>query len=511
MLDSIVFRIHNLQKHEALVKFLDRSGIQGSGISGKTFDNPESAFDTFQRKIHMKQMFHDYESGKHRDFVYRNHLPSYHNDIAYSINYDREFIEFNFSIPKYLYGTNVFQFVPHYFDKGFNESRFKSIEKLKDTIYDDLRAFLDWFFKKELNDLVNRYYVQIFRLDICYNKIFNTKQDAVLYLNDLKRIKKKFIRHNVDDLRVYHTTIYYASKSSGYTLKVYHKGTEFEINDKGKLKKAGWDLSQLEKVQALADRSLRYELEIKPKYMSNLFSRYIFRKDHDEWKRGLKYYRGILSNGYVTIKKQKLTLGELDKFRKKCYRYGKFYDGKVWHFYLESDSAIKLTTTVAKMEFEHSKFTFEREQRFTRELFTKMIKSFLDFKKEFTVNSRNPFDQFLNDIGVTKQPLEKQEKYFKDWLFVHKGINLKKISYRNVFRMSQRLKVESWGVIQDSNEFGRSSFFAIKKLFKQLGFDNPSSVMVVVPDELNGAFHDYHNAVQSIITNHYFKRFIRPF
>ncbi len=508
MIDSIVFRIHNLQVHQPLVKFLDRSGLQGTGISGKQYDDPVAASEMFQRKIHMKQIFVDYESGKTRYFAYRGWLPSHHYDLAYAINYDRDFIEFNFSIPKYLYGTNVFQFVRHYYDKGFADTRFLDLDKLKDFVYDDLRAFLNWFFSKELNSLVNQYYVQLFRLDLCYNKIFNTPQDAKIYLADLLRIKKKYSRRDSSNLSSHYDSIYVVTPD--YTFKVYPKGDEFRKHDKTKLLKI-WDSQLLEKVEALADRMLRYELEVKPKLMSQLFNRFIFRKDQDEWKLGLKYYRGILSNGYVTINKKKLTLGELDKFRKKCYRYAKFYDGKVWHFYLESDSAIRLISEKALHEFQTGKYTFEREQRFSLKLFRRMASKFLDYKKEFTVDSRNPFDQFLNDIGVTRQPENEREKFFKDWLFVHKGINLKKISYRSVWRMSQRLKSETWSQIHDSNEFGRSSFFAIKKLFKQLGFDNPSSIMVAVPNEMHGAFYDYHNSVQNIITNHYFKRFIRPF
>jgi hypothetical protein len=514
MLDSIVFRIHDLQKHAQLYKFLDRQGVTGSSIKGKKYDNPENVPAMFERKIYMKQIFVDYESGKTQDFVYRNHLPSHHSDLAYSINIERNFIEFNFSIPKYLYGTNVFQFVRHHFDKDYFSTRFSTIEQIQDLIYDDLRAFLTWFFEKELNGLVNLYFVQLVRLDICYNKIFNTQKDAEIYLQDLVRIKKKYVRTASPGMKVYHGTIYYVPEGSGYTWKIYPKGAEFRKHDRSKLKKRGWENSLIENVQALADRMLRFEIEIKTGLMSQLFTKHIFRKNQKEWIDGMKIYNSISSNGYFTVNKKKLIYADLDTYRKKCFKYAKFYLNKTWHFCLESDSAAKELTSQAIQEFETGKFPVfveEREQRFNLKLFRLMMGKFQAAKNEFTIDSRNPFDHFINEIGVTSQPPTKQNQYFKDWLLVHKGIKLKKLTFNSVNRMAQRLKVETWSEIEHNRGMSESSFFRLKRLFKQLDFHNSTTVIIAISDEKKGAFLEYHQAIESIVTNHYFKRFIRPF
>lgn len=517
MIDSVVFRIHDLKKHTELRKLLDKSGVSGQGFGVKKYDDPVAAGEMFEKKIYLKQHFVDYEKGYTRDFVHRNHLPSHHGDLAYSIDSERNFIEFNFSIPKYLFGTNVFQFVPHHFDRDYGTIRMATIEQMADRVYDDLRKFLTWFFKKELGGLVNEYDVEINRLDICYNKMFNSQQDAQVYLNDLKRHKKKYERQNAESFRIYQTTIYYAPQTSGYTFKLYHKGTEFKTggrnkkSDLSRLKKMGWEPELINKIQAFADRILRYEVEFKPKAMDTLFKRWIFRKDQDEWKRARRYYNSITTYGTVTIQKVKKTLSELDGFRKKCYRYGKFYMGKVFHFYMENDSALKLVSTETLQEFETGKFSFEREQRFTRELWKRMVDKFLEFKKEYTSTERNSFDQLLFDIGIAAVPEAKRDQHFRDYLFLRMGVKVKKISLRLCMTVAKFLKTHTWSMILEEGIVKRRQFFYLKKLFKQLGMENPASMILPVPDEKRGAFLEYHMAVESIVTAYYFRRFVRPF
>lgn len=112
MIDTIVIRIHNFEsKYSSYVKSLKALSENNTDVIKY---NTTSAF-----KDNVKAYQYYADTDKVRFLSFRNNLyvPSSHYNINYNVNYERDHIEINLSIPKYYYGTNIFQFI----DKRENE------------------------------------------------------------------------------------------------------------------------------------------------------------------------------------------------------------------------------------------------------------------------------------------------------------------------------------------------------------------------------------------------------
>lgn len=103
----------------------------------------------------------------------------------------------------------------------------------------------------------------IYRLDICYNWLFDTKEEAMHAMSFVQRIdyprKQKYI---------YDTSLMY--RGSAYVIKFYAKGAEFRKHDLKELVKSdegrGYELVQY------ADRIVRFEVGLKHAYLTQLFN-----------------------------------------------------------------------------------------------------------------------------------------------------------------------------------------------------------------------------------------------
>lgn len=105
-------------------------------------------------------------------------LPSSHYSIACHINYKADFIEFNFSIPKFRYGTNLFQFIDYFS---------QSAEKQFSILMDFLQRF-----KRNFIDQIRDYDLEIVRIDFCYNQFFLSREEALQYKSfQEKALRKK--------------------------------------------------------------------------------------------------------------------------------------------------------------------------------------------------------------------------------------------------------------------------------------------------------------------------------
>jgi hypothetical protein len=157
-------------------------------------------------------------------------------------SYDGLFVEF--SIPKYKFGNNVEMIRP-------------------DEVTDALNLFkaeLENYFEIVLPPLSSW---EIFRLDFCYNWTFDTKQQAELSLDFIKKInvpRKKKIP--------YDTTVYF--KGSSYVIRFYLKGPEFMKNSrKHMLDKIG--IEETSFFSEWSSKVLRFEVECKKKHLQYLF------------------------------------------------------------------------------------------------------------------------------------------------------------------------------------------------------------------------------------------------
>ena len=157
--------------------------------------------------------------------------------IAYTCRPQKNTIEFNFSIPKYLYGHSLAEFIPQRGSDNYYKYASDIISSLDcqgDILYDRLMNFIEKFLctleeEFDLSHKINRERIEIKRLDMCYNQYFESKSEALAYLEMQKKIEKKGMQRNSNKVIYYDTSFFYqASNSSAF--KVYHKGTEYKQN-----------------------------------------------------------------------------------------------------------------------------------------------------------------------------------------------------------------------------------------------------------------------------------------
>src|SRR5690606_14776256 len=106
---------------------------------------------------------------------------SSHYNLSYHANYERDYLEFNFSIPKYIYGTNVFQFTDHSeINVAHTWTKFQNfLNKFLNDIFPVIPSYSD---------------IEVNRIDMCINQIFESKKDALKFLEHQKTIKVKNAR-----------------------------------------------------------------------------------------------------------------------------------------------------------------------------------------------------------------------------------------------------------------------------------------------------------------------------
>lgn len=181
--------------------------------------------------------------------------PSYNYNIFYRCYEDR--VEIEFSLPKYIYGTNTFELRPHY-------------KKLSFSPYDMLVKAIKVFFQEIFTTCKIDYGgIEIKRWDFCFNQVFKDKQES---LEALKYIKLK--HQSKGDRLSYETGLVQLTKSN--YLKIYHKGAEFVKHDKEK-----YQGKYLKQIEEISEKILRYEKKITPNniaYFYNVNVKYQYQK-----------------------------------------------------------------------------------------------------------------------------------------------------------------------------------------------------------------------------------------
>jgi hypothetical protein len=518
MIDTIHFRIHDLRRHAPLVRKLHQKGHRGSSKFVKDIPSED-----VPKKVYNSRYWRDWSTGREVEEAYRDHLPSWHYDVAYSINFARDFIDFNVSIPKYLYRTNVFQFVPHYFDDDFSLVYGNKISERGKASYDRLLRWLNTFCETKLDGLVDWQCVQIARIDLCFNKLFDSKEAALDYMKDLKKIKKKHSRESKVFTDGNYFGLYYVHDD--YTFKIYHKGSEFKVHDRSELKKQGVSSDKIEVIQDFADRMVRYEVEFRTGMMDRIWKRKSFRPTSIKWKKARRYYfqysRGncIIKNGvklyrtpplenketgevYSRKQREEMTMS-LEQFA--LVKYGEFFTNKTFHFYLKSDSKIKEDSVFWDAEIKTRSFTYEQEQKFSRSLFHGLVDQFLVFYREFSVQYQEDIRYVIKRIEETKDKEQHQSIDFYNHLKGKTDLDdkvLRRISKSKFKAFLKLLETKSFSEIKELGWFKERTFYLYKKVFVELGFGElaPSKLVSKGDD----TFTDYLYWVDQLSTKLYF-------
>ena len=253
-------------------------------------------------------------------------FPSSESQINITYNGIHKILNIEFSIPKFYFQNNVCEIYPNY-----KYPRYTSIQ----TDFKKLSQFYYLVIKKLIKDIIYSisnntliiqaaHYadIQISRLDLAYNQIFDTKQDSLNYLDAQKQIKIP----RVDNQRVvpYQTSIMFTTDN--YSFKIYHKGSEFSKQPTKSLiketenliKKYGLNNSiknfdkqienlshhffssalyksynSIHELQNYADTILRYELRVSQKLMSYINSK-IYKTKYTESYKTMTTYLNYL-------------------------------------------------------------------------------------------------------------------------------------------------------------------------------------------------------------------------
>jgi hypothetical protein len=170
-------------------------------------------------------------------------IRSSETEVTYILNYEGGYMDFEFSIPKYLFGHNLAQFIPQVNSSTYYKysSSITSWAKQKDLLFNRFNKFVnlflqDLFFSLKLEYMPNMNYVELVRIDFCYNQYFENDELCLLYLEEQKKLRKKSKVFSPDMNTDYKTTIAWRTQNGNY-FKIYHKGSEYVNQKFGDFKK----------------------------------------------------------------------------------------------------------------------------------------------------------------------------------------------------------------------------------------------------------------------------------
>ena len=190
--------------------------------------------------------------------------PSHNYNMHFRVFEER--VDLEFSIPKFIYGTNVIQLVQHY--------------KRIHTPYEILVKSLKKIFEETFFGVpVNWGAVELIRWDLCFNQIFKTREESI---KALKYIKLK--HQSKGDKLNYEFGLIQLTKTN--YLKIYHKGEEFEKHDIQK-----YNGLFANEIREVSHRMLRYEKKFTRtniSYTYNTQFKTINHSDYEEYKKQKK-------------------------------------------------------------------------------------------------------------------------------------------------------------------------------------------------------------------------------
>lgn len=494
MVDTIVLRVHDLRKHAQLEKIINRDftskgELRSMEVNKQELENYSEAFranDTL-----MIDYFRTAKIGTHR-LKYKN-LKRLNNSGNYYlnafINKERDFIELSFSVPKYIFGTNVLQFVHHPWDKSFAFHQNSSLKYNMSTSFARLSSFIRIFFKSEFPEepVIDFRDVEVNRLDLCFNQVFHSKEHALEFLEMQKTLQRKHTRTNSNKYREYESSFMYVTDR--YSLKVYHKGYEYAKNDKNEHFKINElrrkDIFDIKELQSFSDKMLRYEVTLRKSMLSYLYNQHIFRQRCPEHKALFRTYKEVekinaandrISDRYAKIKRDKLKERylhnnpylKINPADKKVHRYMTRIINKSKTFMLSIDKSVNRYNHVTD-KYGH----YEQRALFSKNLFELCGKFFLDFVNEFQVEEKP-------SIYAVAELIDN-----------HNAIRASKLPKNGMLQFFKLLEYQTFDDIKKSGIYSKPTYYRYKKRFSEIGITQTNlapSCMV----QANADLRDYH-------------------
>lgn len=203
-------------------------------------------------------------------------IPSSDSKVQIYINPLKEEIKIRFSIPKYLYGTNLFEFLPTFGTPLYSveHNYYKDLQKISDITYTRMIRLLKDFFITNFVSInfneVGFSDVIIDEIHFCTNQYFNDSYIIDEVMEMQRKKKKKYERTETMRKWDYKTTpVYIVSQAS--TFKIYRKYQDFLKHDYKNLQKSsrGYDVEHLKEK---SKHILRYETEMRNAKINEIFT-----------------------------------------------------------------------------------------------------------------------------------------------------------------------------------------------------------------------------------------------
>ena len=195
MIDTVILRLHNLKKYERAIRLFQMSEKKGFSLETGIVDSNE--VDKLKaRGKNPTQIINIMKLNRTGEFLVKTQSgkkkhSSGHYEFSYLINWTEEYFEMNFSIPKYVYGMNVLMYLEHsrdvhykLYDNSLLDVNIRKAPKL-------FLAFIKYFLNSQFIDKIDLKDVEVNRIDVCFNQLFDSRAEALYYLEHQKRIRKK--------------------------------------------------------------------------------------------------------------------------------------------------------------------------------------------------------------------------------------------------------------------------------------------------------------------------------
>ena len=515
MIDTVVLRLHDLDIHKDIYSYLCQASANST--AKKRRHTPFQNVADLNAEM-VRDVVHYGDSGKELMLSVRDYIqsPSSHYFVLYSINEVRGFIEFNFSVPKYLYGQNVAQFIFDQRQRDFSFGRDKEWKEQKKYSWTLFQNFIIKFF----NDNFPLYFIEyglleINRIDLCYNQIFPSETEAKRYLSYQKKLRLQNTRLN-SNYHNHDSSLMYTGRN--YSVKIYHKGPEFVKNDLKELVKVNerlikkympdelrndpyvnvnfygdrkvvnteitlkefqkrkdfyrnqikMPLVDIDYLQNLANKVLRYEMTFRKNEIGKLFKDHSFRFFDSGYKQSMIYFKrlwGSSSSG--------TNLNVIPREDVRFFKYMLKWQRKCLDCYFRNnkDAGFLYFGGVRNLN-KINRYSLDEKT------FYSMNDVFRKFILNFQVKKMDQSDLFSEKIRKYNEWVEDERKKWK-------GLEGTDIYKRNKNKIPRKLsesrmkyyyailkRFGSWDNVRRSGEIpDRNTFYRIVRDFKKIGYD----------------------------------------
>jgi len=499
MVDTIVLRVHNRKKYRSLRNYINQ---QYTGSSNHRVNIPRSDIEEFCRnEVDDESLAVEYfiGAGKHKSFLINSSKKVLNSSGHYYLNIREiekdDCLEFNFSVPKYVFGTNILMYVEHSWDKNYKYWQNTEIRYNLAKSYDLIIRFIKSFFAKEFPlHTINQRDIEINRIDLCFNQVFPSEPDALRFLEYQKRIRRKHSRKDNDRRMEYDTSIMFSTKR--YSVKIYHKGSEYKKNDRKEHnrinKEHGSNIFNIDKYQNIADKILRYEVTFRRAMLSYIYNHNIFRKRCPYHKIYYSTYKRVEAineaNDRIANKVASMIYPKAKEKYKKKHPYEKAdpTDIKIHKsISKEINRSRKFMLKVDELVNEYNSTTpgasinySEDRAKFSKTLFIELSKFFLKFIEEFQVKE-------IPEIEQLKKSINDYNKLYPE----------KRLNKEGMIKFYHYLEHRTFEQIKNLGIYSRAQYYRYKKMFELVGFKKNA----VVPMEFTGAKTDlsaYHAMIE---------------